>query len=168
PLPRRLLTHAFGHFITDRMRQSQRQIELVALRLGAVTDTGQFQLALETLMHAGHHVGDHSSDGTGQSHVMHAATRARLDGIVLDRQFDIVRQAKVQFAVLALDAHIAARNVAFDAAWQINGCFRYSGHDSSCFLAWLGPYATRPCTALRRRDLQHALPDPTSGPAKSK
>src|SRR3989304_1535027 len=45
--------HAFGHLPHHRVREAERQVQFVALRLGTVTDADQVELFLEALGHAG-------------------------------------------------------------------------------------------------------------------
>ena len=49
-----------------RMRETERQIELVALGLGTITDADEGELALETLRNTGHHVIDQRAIGARQ------------------------------------------------------------------------------------------------------
>src|SRR5260221_7942873 len=54
----RLDLHALRHCVDDRMRESQRQVDLVARGLRAITDANQRQLALVAVGDALDHVGD--------------------------------------------------------------------------------------------------------------
>src|SRR6185503_15211822 len=56
---------ALGHLLHHRVRKAERKVELVALGLGAVTDSDQRQLLLPALGDAGHHVGHQHAHGAG-------------------------------------------------------------------------------------------------------
>src|SRR5262249_34139223 len=53
---------ALGQRISDRVREAERQVELVAGDLGLVADAVDLELALETLGHALDHVVDEGAD----------------------------------------------------------------------------------------------------------
>src|SRR5699024_2502582 len=69
-------------------------------------------------------------------------------------------QLKFELAVLALDAHIPAVDVALNTIGNVDGCFRYSGHD---FIpAFVDRTLTILCTALHRRGRRPAPHDRSS------
>src|SRR5699024_9172090 len=98
----------------------------------------QLELALEAVVHARHHVGDDGTYGTRHRHVAYTAGRHRRRDTVLNLDFDAVRQAEVQLAVLALDANIATADVTFDTARQRDRRFSYSGHSLVPAVACVG------------------------------
>src|SRR6266849_8877192 len=57
-LRRRLRLHALGQQVHDRVREAEREIQLVALRLRTVADADEREALLEALAYALHHVGD--------------------------------------------------------------------------------------------------------------
>src|SRR5690606_8135375 len=57
-LARRLDRDPVGHRVLDRMRETERQVQLLALRLSAITDADEVELALEAGRDTGHHVLD--------------------------------------------------------------------------------------------------------------
>ena len=62
----------------DRVRETERQVQLLALHGGAITDADELELLLEALGDARDHVREVRARGTGHR-VGEAAARARRD-----------------------------------------------------------------------------------------
>src|SRR5204862_674244 len=120
---------ALGHLLHHRVREAEREIQLVTLRLGAEADADQRQFLLEAPGHAGHHVGDQrphrARHGVG---VVRVAERLEDDALALLLHFDVrVRRAR-DGAERAFHRDLAAGERHLDAFRQRHGIFGDAGH----------------------------------------
>src|SRR5690606_1216462 len=133
---------ALGDLEQHRVREPQRQVEVLALHRGAVTHAHQLELALEALGNAVHHVGDDRAQGTGDGDPLRIRVR-QLRLAVLDLDLDVGGFGDRQRALRALDADALGLDVQFHALGQDDRLLGYSGHVR---------YSLRPrSTGLHRR-----------------
>src|SRR5690606_3263748 len=105
---------AFRRRVQHRVREAQRQVQVLALHGGTVTHADQLELALETLGHALDHVGHDRAQGSGQRHQLDVAGRQGGDA-VLDLDLDAFGLCDRQVALRALDADAVGLDVDLDA-----------------------------------------------------
>src|SRR5690606_11416725 len=110
-----------------RVRKAQRQVQVLALHRGAITDADQLELALEAFRHAVHHVGDDRAQGSGDGDALGVVAR-QLRLAVLDSDLDVGRLRDRQRALRALDADGLGLDVQFHALRQGDRLLGYSGH----------------------------------------
>jgi hypothetical protein len=82
---------AFRGLEHHRVREAERQAQVLALHRGAVTDADQFKLALEAGADAVHHVGDDGAQGAGQRHQRSRRSADSWACAVFDIDFDAGR-----------------------------------------------------------------------------
>src|SRR5256885_1132793 len=87
--------HPFRHGVHHRMGKTQREVQLVPLRLGAIADPDQRQPLLETLRHSEHHIG-------GQR------PHRRPPGV---RRVRVLQSLEYQLVAVLLDPDIAAQSL---------------------------------------------------------
>src|SRR5690606_14931838 len=121
---------AFGRDVNHRMRETQREIEVLALSLGAITDADGLELALVTLAHALHDVRQMRARGA-RDHVGLARLARLLDlqnvAVLHDLHVTAVdRQA--HRALAALHGHGLGADRRAYALRQRNRLFGYSRH----------------------------------------
>src|SRR5690606_596475 len=133
---------AFRRLEQHRVRETERQAQVLALHRGTVADADQLELALEAFGHAMHHVGDDRAQGAGDGDPRRIlAGQLRL--AVLDLDLDVGRLGDRQRALRALDVDALGLDVQFDTLRQGDRLLGYSGHVR---------YSLRPrSTGLHRR-----------------
>src|SRR5262245_41550320 len=94
---------AFRGLEHDRVREAERQVEVLAGERGAIADTDQLQLLLVALADALHHVVEKRARGTRGAAVL--ALDGALDLAALDLDLDAVHAGELQRALRALDGH---------------------------------------------------------------
>src|SRR5690606_12278111 len=118
---------AFRRLDHDRVREAQRQVQVLALDSGAGADAGQRGLARETLGVAVHHVGDERAQRAGEGDLRGVVGREPRVA-VLDPDFDAGRLDDRQRALRALDADRARLGVHFNALRQGDRLLGDAGH----------------------------------------
>src|SRR5258708_27598937 len=142
-LRRRLGLHALGERMHDRVREAERQVHLVALRLRSIADAHELQALLEALLHAVDHVCDRGANRPGWR-VRFLAVVGRGEGdlvaVALDR--DAGRERLLEGAERALHDELGGSDRDLHLLGDDDGGLGDSGPGSRSF---------RPrCRALRR------------------
>src|SRR5690606_5494449 len=122
-----------------RMREAQRQVQVLALHGGAVTHADQLELALEAFGNALDHVGHDRAQGSGQRHQLDVVGRQGGDA-VLDLDLDAFGLGDRQVALRALDADAIGLDVELDALGDGDRLLGYTRH----VLCSLRPRSTGP------------------------
>src|SRR3546814_362084 len=134
-----------------RVRKAQRQVQVLALHRGAVTDADQLELALEAFGHAMHHVGDDRAQGAGDGDLLGIAGR-QLRLAILDLDIDVGGLGDRQRALRALDADALGLDVQLHTLRQGDRLLGYSGHfDDSLRPRSTGLHRRRPAGAPASR-----------------
>src|SRR6185503_19410270 len=131
-LGRRLNRDALGRDVDDRVREAERQVQVLALRRRAVADADELELALVALADAVHDVREVRADRT-RHHVGLAAVVRLLHfehaGVLHD--FRVLRiHGEAQRALAALDADAVRGNRRGHALRQGYWLFSYARHIS--------------------------------------
>jgi hypothetical protein len=131
-LARRLDRDAFRYRVAERVRESQGQIQVLALHRRTVADADQLELALEALGHAGDHIREIRPRRAGRRDPRRRVLGGRngdheLLFVLRDR--DAALQTHRQRALGALDGHGVSRERRIDALRQIDRQLCNSGHD---------------------------------------
>ena len=112
------------------MRETQRQVQFLTLRLRTVTNPDQFQFLLETLSDAYHHVINQGARGARKRHgSLGAILWRKAHDIALLRDTHRIVNIARQRTLAALDSNRLTVNVDFNAFWQLNRFFCNSGHN---------------------------------------
>src|SRR5688572_19238660 len=128
-LGRRLDLDAFRHRVGHRVREAEREIELVALALGAVADADQLQLLLEALGDAVDHVRDQRPQRAGHRVGMpRIARRLELEAVLHFFDLDVALELLAQAAEGTLDQDLAGRDGHLDLFRQDDREVSDSGH----------------------------------------
>src|SRR5690606_4830739 len=118
---------AFRRHEHHRVREAQRQAEVLALHGGAVTHANQLELALKAVGHTLDHVGQDGADGAGHRDQGRLIGREH-GGAVLDGDLHAGRLGQGQGALRALGADAGFLDVQFDALRQGDRLLGYAGH----------------------------------------
>jgi hypothetical protein len=121
--------HACWHLVRNRVRETQRQVQLVTSGLGFVAHAHQRQLLLEAFGHAGHHIVDQGTQGAGHR----IRLTAVIDNVECQRAaivfyFYQAIQALGHGAQRALDSDRCCSDRHIGASWDSDRHFSYSGH----------------------------------------
>ena len=117
---------AFGldagrQLVQNVVRETELQLNGVALNRGAVTHANQVQLALETLAHAVDHVGHQRAHGTRHGvGVTGFVGGDKRQLAVVQRDRDVASQGLGQGAQRALDGDLILLDVSFDTLGQFD------------------------------------------------
>src|SRR6185436_2007754 len=113
--------------ILDRVREAERQVQLLALHGGAVADTDELELLLEALRHARDHVRQVRAR-RARHRVGEVAIRARgnLHEVAFDRDLDLGIGLERQAALLALDRDAPALALGGQVFAELDRLFTYS------------------------------------------
>src|SRR5690606_6961800 len=128
-LARRLDGDAFRNGISHRVREAQGQVEHLALRLRAVTDAHQLELALEAFRRAFHHVGQQGTGGAGKRHrllVIHVGGDTKLVAFLDDLHVGVHGHGKL--TLRAFHLHFLAGERHLNAFGDLDRSFCNSGH----------------------------------------
>src|SRR5437773_6001662 len=139
-LRRRRHLDALGHLLHHRVREAERQIELVALRLRTESDADQRKALLEALGHAGDHVRDQRAHGARHGVGMARVAQRlalQLGAVRLDR--DVRIGGALDRAERAFHRDLAGGDAHLDALRQVDRDFRDARHGR--------PYATMQSTS---------------------
>src|SRR5437879_1399039 len=139
-LRRRRHLDALGHLLHHRVREAERQIELVALRLCTESDADQRKALLEALGHAGDHVRDQRAHGARHGVGMARVAQRlalQLGAVRLDR--DVRIGGALDRAERAFHRDLAGGDAHLDAFRQVDRDFRAARHGR--------PYATMQSTS---------------------
>src|SRR5690606_13861960 len=143
---------ALGHVEIDVMAIAELELQLAALRVGAIADAGDLEDLGVTIGHAGHEVGDERA--------LHAPVAARRlavvrrldrDAAVLERVGHEVRQAERQRALRALDAEDAVVDRGSDPARDLHRLLADAAHQNTSA-------STSPPTFCVRASLSESTP----------
>src|SRR5690606_22714472 len=126
-LRRRLDRDALRRLEDDRMRETQRQVQITALHAGAVTNADQLQLALEALADAGDHVVEQRAQGPGHGPAT-LIGGSQVDVPVLDLHLDARRTALGQGTLRTLDLDLLLVDRPLDALRQRDRLLGNSWH----------------------------------------
>src|SRR5690606_23569525 len=157
-LARRLDRDPVGHRVLDRMRETERQVQLLALRLSAITDADEVELALEAGRDTGHHVLDQRPRRSGHRVREPAAGAGRdADAPVGLADLDLRPDRHRQRALRAFGGHHSRRQLDRDVAAERDRTFRYSRHRTQPLGSGLDAGMPSAGTAVRplRNDAQH-------------
>src|SRR5256886_2341701 len=139
-LRRRRHLDALGHLLHHRVREAERQIELVALRLRAEPDADQREALLEPLGHAGDHVRDQRAHGARHGVGMARVAQRlalQLGAVPFDR--DVRIGGALDRAERAFHRDLAGGDAHLDALRQVDRDFCDARHGR--------PYATMQSTS---------------------
>src|SRR5690606_4288634 len=158
-LARRLDRDAVGHRVLDRMREAERQVQLLALRLRAIADADELELPLEAVRDPRDHVLDQRSGRPGhrvRDPVLRADTD--LDRAVGLRHLDLGPQGHRQGAFRALHGHRAVRHLDGDSLREGDRTFRYSRHRTLSFVSGRGDFSHVPRVCAHHETLHSTSP----------
>ncbi|KAG1246184.1 hypothetical protein G6F65_020821 [Rhizopus arrhizus] len=103
------------------VRETELQLNGIALDRGAVTHANQGQLALEALAHAGNHIGHQSAHGTRHGiGVTRFVSGGKRELAFVQRNGDVASQGLGQGAQRALDSDLILLDVSFDTLGQFD------------------------------------------------
>src|SRR4051812_27141480 len=132
-LGRRLDRDALGRGVDDRMREAERQVQVLALHRRAIADADELELALVTLADAEHDVREMRTD-RARDHVGFAAVVRLLhfEHAAVLHDFGVLRvHGEIQRALAALHADAVRGDRRGHALRQSHWLFSYARHTES-------------------------------------
>src|SRR5690349_7712984 len=146
-LRRGLDLHPFRHGVHDGVREPQGEVQLVALRLGAVPDPDERQPSLEALGHAEYHVCRKGPQRPGHSvRLVRVVERLEHELVAVLLYLNVAAQVLRQRSERSLDGERLGGERRFDALRQGHGKFCDARHAS----VYATMHSTSPPTPVAR------------------